>query len=103
MPPTDSGGNYSLPLGYLAVTGTTIVASQHNPPLEDIAAALSGRVSTNGSAPMSGALRHADGAVGLPSLTFQSDPSTGFYKTTAGFGVSIGGTKIAEFVPGGVK
>src|SRR6185312_9725758 len=90
-------------LGYLAVTGTTIVASQHNPPLEDIAAALSGRVSTNGSVPMSGALRHADGAVGLPSLAFQSDQSTGFYKTTSGIGVAVGGAKVAEFVAGGIK
>lgn len=54
--PTDSNGNYSLPDGYLAVTGQTILPSQHNPPLEDIAAALTARVMRNGSAPMTGNL-----------------------------------------------
>src|SRR5688500_5289623 len=50
--PTDSNGQYTLPAGYLAVTGQTILASQHNPPLEDIAAALTGRLPRNGSAGM---------------------------------------------------
>lgn len=50
--PRDSGGNYSLPSSYLAVTGQTILASQHNPPLEDIATALTGSLPRNGSAGM---------------------------------------------------
>lgn len=52
--PYDSNGNYGLPSGYLAVTGQTILASQHNPPLEDIAAALSQVVLRSGVAPFSG-------------------------------------------------
>lgn len=54
--PIDSNGNYSLPPGYLAVSGQTILASQHNPPLEDIAAALSQMMLRSGAAPMSGPL-----------------------------------------------
>lgn len=50
--PVDSNGNYSLPPGYLAVTGQTILASQHNPPLQDIAAALSQVLYRSGVAPM---------------------------------------------------
>lgn len=50
----DSNGNYSLPNGYLAVTGQTILATQHNPPLEDIAAALSQVLLRSGVAPLSG-------------------------------------------------
>jgi hypothetical protein len=38
-----ANGVYSLPSGYLAVTGATIQASQHNPPLEDIAAAAAAK------------------------------------------------------------
>lgn len=50
--PRDGSGVYSLPPSYLAVTGQTIVTSQHNPPMEDIAAALTGSLPRNGSAPM---------------------------------------------------
>jgi hypothetical protein len=57
-----SNGVYSLPPGYLAVTGSTIQASQHNPPLEDIAAALTLRLSRDGSAPMTGAMQAAVGS-----------------------------------------
>lgn len=52
----DSGGNYSLPPGYLAVTGETINATQHNPPLEDLAAAMTRRLMRDGRAPMLGNL-----------------------------------------------
>ena len=52
--PVDSNGNYSLPPGYLAIPGQTILATQHNPPLEDIAAALSQVVYRSGVAPFGG-------------------------------------------------
>lgn len=52
--PVDSNGNYSLPPGYLAVPGQTILATQHNPSLEDIAAALSQVVYRSGVGPFSG-------------------------------------------------
>jgi hypothetical protein len=54
--PYDNNGNYSLPNGYLAVTGQKILASQHNPPLEDIRAALSQVLLRTGVAPMTGPL-----------------------------------------------
>lgn len=50
------GGVYSLPPGYFATDGTTIVVSQHNPPLEDIAQALTDSLPRDGSAPMTGSL-----------------------------------------------
>lgn len=50
--PRDSGGNYSLPSGYLAVTGETIQSSQHNPPLEDIGQALTASLPRSGVAAM---------------------------------------------------
>lgn len=54
--PYDSNGIYNLPGGYQAVTGQTIQASQHNPPLEDIAAALGQVLLRSGLAPMTGNL-----------------------------------------------
>lgn len=54
--PIDSNGNYSLPNGYLAVTGQKVLASQHNPPLEDLAAAVNAMFLRSGAAPMLGNL-----------------------------------------------
>lgn len=54
--PRDSQSNYSLPQGYKAVTGQKVLASQHNPPLEDIAAALTDSLARNGTGPMTGDL-----------------------------------------------
>lgn len=54
--PRDSGGNYALPSSYLAITGETITALQHNSPLEDIAEALTNSLPRNGSGAMTGDL-----------------------------------------------
>ena len=50
--PFDSNGRFSLAPGYLGVTGQTILTSQHNPPLEDIASGLSVTLLRTGVAPM---------------------------------------------------
>lgn len=52
--PFDSNGNFSLVPGYLAVPGQTILATQHNPPLEDIGSALSQLVLRSGVSPFAG-------------------------------------------------
>jgi hypothetical protein len=57
-----SNGVYSLPPGYLAATGTTIQVSQHNPIFEDVAAALTLRLSRDGTAPMTGPINLAAGS-----------------------------------------
>ena len=46
--PRDGSGVHSLPAGYLAISGQTIQPSQHNPPLEDISAALTDSISRTG-------------------------------------------------------
>lgn len=101
--PDDANGQYSLPGGYLAITGTTIQPSQHNPPLEDVATALSARLSRNGSAAMTGPLKAADGTVGAPSYTFNTAQTTGFYKTAGGnVACAIAGAKVLEIGPSGM-
>lgn len=52
--PFDSNGNFSLVPGYLAVPGQTILATQHNPPLEDLASGMSQVVLRSGVAPFGG-------------------------------------------------
>lgn len=54
MPRT--GGIYTLPHQYKAVSGQTIRTEQHNPPLEDIAQAITDSAPRDGSAPMTGNL-----------------------------------------------
>lgn len=100
--PSDSNGTYALPSGYLAIGGDTILPSQHNPPLEDVAAGLTARLMRSGAGGMTGQFKSADGAVGAPGITFGSALSTGFYKTTAGFGIAVGGTMVGEFGPSGL-
>lgn len=101
--PSDANGVYSLPSGYEATTGEIIQASQHNPPLEDLASAISQRLMRSGVAPMTGPLKIVDGSVGSPAVKFSTDGTTGFYKTTNGIGVSVGGTKVAEFTSSGLS
>ncbi|MCD0415681.1 phage tail protein [Rubrivivax sp. JA1024] len=101
--PSDANGNYSLPNGYLAVTGTTVQPSQHNPPLEDLAEAMTGRLPKNGAAPMTGPIKLDAGTEGLPGLTFATGPGTGLYKTADGIGVAVNGAKVAEFSGAGLK
>lgn len=86
--PSDANGVYSLPAGYLAVTGETVLAAQHNAPLEDVASGLSARLMRSGVAAMTGPHKLSDGTSSLPALTFASDTSIGFYKTSAGFGAN---------------
>lgn len=50
--PLSPSGVYTLPSGYLAVTGQDVLPSNHNPPLEDIAAVLSEAFYRTGVAPM---------------------------------------------------
>jgi len=101
--PRDSSGVFTLVDGYLAVTGEVIQPSQHNPPLEDIASALTGSVPRNGSAPMLAPLKMPDGSAAAPSLTFNAETGTGFFRVSAGvIGVAIGGAVVAQFTAGGV-
>lgn len=101
--PSDANGVYTLPDGYLAVTGETILASQHNPPLEDLASSMTQRLMASGAKPLTGPLKLADGVVSAPGVAFSSAPSTGMYKTADGLGFSVGGVQVAELVSGGLK
>lgn len=82
--PTDANGVYSLPPGYLATDGNTIQASQHNPPLEDIASAITSRLPRNGNAAMVGPLKLADGTSSAPALTLASNTTVGIFKNAGG-------------------
>lgn len=90
--PTNGSGIYSLPAGYVAIPGTTILDTQHNAPLEDLAQAQTDRLMRNGSNAMTGPLTLAGNAsanlhatplaqvqslIAASSIFFNSTPSTG--------------------------
>lgn len=54
--PRGPSGIYNLPPSYRATSGQTIRTEQHNPPLEDIAQALTDSLPRSGVAPMTGNL-----------------------------------------------
>lgn len=96
--PFDSNGNYSLPNGYLAVTGQTILATQHNPPLEDIAAALSQVILRSGVTPFNGNQSMA----GFKITNAANGSADGDYVTMAQLNEVIASVVLAE-VPTGAR
>jgi hypothetical protein len=79
----DGAGNYSLPPGSTAVTGNTILASEHNVPLTDIEAALSQVLLRSGVAPMTGNLN-----MGGHTITNSGGVSPGAFLTEGDVGTS---------------
>ncbi len=95
--PRDSLGNYTLPLGGEGWTnpvtsGTPIAPDWANATLQDIAAALTDSMSRTGSGVLQIPLRLLDGSVSAPSLTFDSSPTSGLYRTGALVALSVAGT-----------
>lgn len=63
-----------MPPIYLATPGTTIQAQQHNDPLTDMAAAMTGSVAADGQTPMTGVLNaNGNKITGLATATNPSD------------------------------
>jgi microcystin-dependent protein len=72
--PRNGSGVYSLPAGYLATTGQSATASQHNTPLEDIASEITASVPVNGSKAMTGNLAMGSNKItGLGDGTVATD------------------------------
>ncbi|MBR0913131.1 phage tail protein [Bradyrhizobium japonicum] len=100
--PRDSNGNYSLPAGYQAIPGDTIQASQHNPPLEDLAASMTDSLPRNGSAPMTGPMKVQPGSAISPSIAPSNNPAIGFWFDSNGVHVTgnfIGARYLGELIP----
>ena len=68
--PRDGAGVYSLPNGSTATPNTTVLASQHNTPLADIAVEMTASLPRSGAAPM------------LGPLTLAADPTAALHAAT---------------------
>lgn len=74
-----------------------------NSDLSDIATGLSTAVTKDGQTTITNPIRFANGAVGLPAITFASDTDTGIYRIgTNELGITVGGTLIIDVTATGI-
>lgn len=96
--PRNSSGIHSLPAGNPVTNGDDLVDTLWNNTFNDISDALTGSLPRDGSAPMTNPLKLPDGSAGAPTLTFNADTNTGFYRISADvIGVAVNGVKVGEF------
>ena len=89
----NGSGTYSLPAGNPVVTLEVISSTWANTTLSDIASALTDSLSRSGLGSMTAPLKHSDGAIGTPSLTYGSETTLGWYRAAAGdMRLAIGGS-----------
>lgn len=100
--PRDPYGVYTLPDTYYVQVGDRVLPSQHNPPLEDLAQAMTGSLPRNGSAPMTGPLLAAAGDVSAPGLAFNAAPGTGLFLADGNLGIAVAGVMVAAFGANGL-
>lgn len=82
--PRDLTGNYTLPAGNPVVTNTVIASTWANTTLSDLATAMTNSLDRTGTAAgMTGQFRAAAGAVGAPGISFQLEPTSGFYRNAS--------------------
>jgi len=81
--PRDSNGNYTLPAGNPVITGEVISTSWANPTMSDIGAELTNSLDRQGRGGMLAPFKFADGTLLAPSMTFTSEPTSGFYRSGA--------------------
>jgi microcystin-dependent protein len=99
--PRNGSGTYSLPQPPF-VAGTVISSSAVNSNFSDIATALTGSLPRDGQAGMTGQLKIPDGSSFSPSLTFTSEPTTGFHRPGNGIiGVALSSVELGTFTSSG--
>lgn len=83
--PRDVSGNYTLAGGNPVVTATLISSVWANNTLSDLATAMTNSLDRTGvSAGMTGQFKAAAGTAGAPGISFQLEPTSGFYRNAAG-------------------
>lgn len=94
--PRDLSGNYTLPAGNPVVTNTIIASTWANTTLADLATAMTNSLDRTGTAAgMTGQFKSVAGNVSAPGLSWQLEPTSGWYRNaTNDFRYSVGGTDI---------
>jgi hypothetical protein len=101
--PRNSNGTYQLPIGNPVTSGTVISANWANTTIPDLATAISGTLTIDGTAPMTGPLKISDGVVSYPGITFNGESGTGMYrKGTFSMGLAVNGADALVLSPTGL-
>ena len=99
--PRDALGVVTLVVGNPVVNGTAISADVHNATVADLASMIEDSLSRSGKGGMDSPMQFADGTAATPSITFSSQTTTGFFRTTIsavlGIGISFAGSVKAFF------
>ncbi|WP_431322212.1 hypothetical protein [Rhizobium sp. YTU87027] len=86
------------PAGTTAVSGTLIDPVPWNSLTTDLGNEITNSLPRNGSAPMTAPLQASAGTASLPSLTFNTAATTGFYlKSATEIGIVSSAVEIASF------
>lgn len=94
----NSSGVYSLIAGNPVVSGEVISSAWANDTLDDIQDALTESLSRDGNGAMLAALELYAGSLGVPGLSFDTDPDTGLYLIGIGeVGFTSGGTVVFKY------
>lgn len=89
----NGSGTYSRVNTFIA--GATITAAGHNQNWADLENEMTNSVAADGQTTMTGPIKHSNGSVAAPSITFGSDPDTGFYRKASNtLGVVVGGVEV---------
>lgn len=97
----NGSGTFSIP--NTLVSGTPITAAAHNQNYADIGSEITNSLALDGQSTMTGPIKAASGSVSAPSVTFGSDPDSGFYRIGSNnMGGAVGGTKILDVSTSGL-
>jgi len=82
--PRDASGNYTLPTGNPVITQTTVSSVWANTTMNDLKAEMQDSLSRSGNGSMLAPLKHTDGTVGAPAVTFTTAANSGMYRAATG-------------------
>jgi hypothetical protein len=101
--PRNASGTYSLPAGNPVVSGTTISSTWANNTLNDIALEMTDSLSRSGEGAMLAPLELVDGTESAPALTWDTEPTTGWYRAGAGdIRFSVSGSDVLIITSAGI-
>ncbi|MDQ0558679.1 hypothetical protein QO004_000454 [Rhizobium mesoamericanum] len=102
--PRNNSGVYSKPAGTTAVAGNLIDPVPWNSLTTDLGNEITNSLPRDGSAPMTAPLQASAGTALLPSLTFNTAATTGFYlKSASEIGIVSGAAEVATIGGYGLK
>jgi hypothetical protein len=100
----NASGTYSLPSGNPVVTGTAISSTVYNNTKSDMATEITDSLSRSGKGAMLAPLELANGSVGTPALSFDSDTDCGLYRIgTNNIGLGVNGANVLNIQTTGLS